>query len=459
MRLEIGQILGGYEVVGVLGSGGMGSVYKVRNTISGRIDAMKILLPELRESSDIGDRFLNEIKVLANLSHPNIAALHTALKIDNQLLMIMEFIEGQDLDVRLKHGPLPIGEGVFYISQVLSALDYAHRRGVVHRDIKPANIAIQGDQVKLLDFGIARAGSLRLTRTGMVLGSLYYMSPEQVNGQDADARSDLYAVAATLYRVLTGHKPIDGESEYAVMRAQVAEMPVPPSRRNPAIPAAVSDTIMRGMMKDPNHRFQTAQEFQAALEPFIPQSIVRRPITPVDAAMTGRSPLPATVAYGYTGTTPIPSAASFNSAVLETLHKNLAGIIGPIAKTLVRKYSQTSISLPELCQKLAADIPNEAERRAFLKTCQATLGGESVGELAGDAPRITTPIPQGTVAMTWDPSVLDRARVDLAAIIGPVAKVIVSRAAKRARSLDELYSLITADLSQKDRDKFLSSRL
>ena len=457
MRLELGQIVGGYEVIGILGSGGMGSVYKVRNTISGRIDAMKILLPELRESSDIGDRFLNEIKVLANLSHPNIAALHTALKVDNQLLMIMEFIEGEDLDVRLKHGPLPVGEGVLYISQVLSALDYAHRRGVVHRDIKPANIAIQGDQVKLLDFGIARAGSIRLTRTGMVLGSLYYMSPEQVNGLDADARSDLYSVAATLYRALTGHRPIEGDSEFAVMRAQVAEMPVPPLRRNPAVPAAVSDTIMRGMMKDPNHRFQSANEFRLALEPFLPNT-QNRPATAVDAIPAWQAPAH-TITYGFTGATPIPSAPLFSAAVLAALQRNLKEIMGPITSTLIRKYSQNSSSLPELCQKLAAEIPGEADRRKFLRGCKADLGSESLGDGAAVAGRVTTPVPAGTQQVMLDPAMLERARKFLTEILGPMAKIVVDRAAKRARSLEEFNNLVTSDLSQKDRDRYLSARL
>jgi serine/threonine-protein kinase len=149
----------------------------------------------------------------------------------------------------------------------------------------------------------------------------------------------------------------------------------------------------------------------------------------------------------------------FSSKVLETLHKNLAGVIGPIAKTFVRKYSQSAGSLAELCQKLAGEITNDAQRQSFLKACQTDLGGESLGHLVTDAPRITTPVPPGAQTMTWDPALLERAKTSLAAIIGPLAKVIVSRAAKRARSLDELYSLITADLSPKDRDKFLSSRL
>jgi serine/threonine-protein kinase len=457
MRLELGQIVGGYEVIGILGSGGMGSVYKVRNAISGRIDAMKILNPELRESSDIGDRFLNEIKVLANLSHPNIAALHTALKADNQLLMIMEFVEGEDLDVKLKHGPLPVGDGVFYISQVLSALDYAHRRGVVHRDIKPANIAIQGDQVKLLDFGIARAGSIRLTRTGMVLGSLYYMSPEQVNGLDADARSDLYSVAATLYRMLTGHRPIDGDSEFAVMRAQVAEIPVPPSRRNPSIPPTVSDIIMRGLMKDPNFRFQSANDFRLALEPFLPNTQNRPPAAP-DAPPAWPAPPSHTITYNFSGATPIPSAPLFSSTVLAALQTNLKALMGPITSTLIRKYSQNSSSLTELCQKLAAEIPNEVDRHKFLKACKTDLGSESLGDLVSDLSRATTPVPPGSKAGVWDPAMLERARKDLAEIIGPLAKVIVNKAAKQARTLAEFHDLITADLSKKDRERFLASR-
>src|SRR5437879_3797123 len=134
MNLEIGTTIGDYHVVDILGAGGMGKVYKVRNVISDRVEAMKVLLPDLVNQSDLADRFLREIKVQASLEHPNIAALHTAVRVDNQLLMLMEFVEGVTLEQRLKDGPLPPAEAVNYISQVLSALEYAHARGVVHRD-------------------------------------------------------------------------------------------------------------------------------------------------------------------------------------------------------------------------------------------------------------------------------------------------------------------------------------
>src|SRR5580700_9686069 len=138
----VGQRLGDYEIVGILGAGGMGKVYKVRNVISDRIEAMKVLLPDLANAPDLADRFLREIKVQASLVHPNIASLHTALRLENQLVMLMELVEGVTLEQKLKDGPLPVAQAVDYIMQALSALDYAHAHGVIHRDIKPANMML-----------------------------------------------------------------------------------------------------------------------------------------------------------------------------------------------------------------------------------------------------------------------------------------------------------------------------
>ena len=225
MNLEIGSTVGDYQVVGILGAGGMGQVYKVRNVISDRVEAMKVLLPDLVNQPDLADRFLREIKVQASLEHPNIAALHTAVRVENQLLMLMEFVEGVTLDQKLKDGPLPAAEAVDYIMQVLSALDYAHARGVVHRDIKPANMMLTPEGVvKLMDFGIARSSAdHKLTQTGTTVGSLYYMSPEQIQGVTApDARSDLYSVGVSLYELVTGKRPFDGDSQFAIMSAHLA---------------------------------------------------------------------------------------------------------------------------------------------------------------------------------------------------------------------------------------------
>ena len=163
---------------------------------------MKILLPDFAGRQDLAARFLREIKVLAALNHPNIAALRTALSADNQLVMIMEYVEGQSVADRLAHGPIPTADALKYIDQVLDALSYAHAQHVIHRDVKPANMMLTTKGVvKLTDFGIARSANKQsLTVTGTTTGSLSYMSPEQVNGDPTDPRSDLYSVGVSLYK-------------------------------------------------------------------------------------------------------------------------------------------------------------------------------------------------------------------------------------------------------------------
>ena len=268
MNYEIGSRVGDYEVLEVLGAGGMGRVYKVRNVISDRVEAMKVLLPDLEGDADLADRFMREIKVQASLDHPNIAALHTALRLDNQLLMFMEYLEGVTIDVVLRSGRIPIDKAIDYSVQVLSALSYAHAHGVVHRDLKPANMILTpSGVVKLMDFGIARmVADRKLTQTGGTVGSIYYMSPEQIKGGVAvDARSDLYSLGISLYEMATGARPFKGDSEYSIMAAHLETTPPPPIEVDPNLPPALSEVILMSLEKDPAQRFQTADAFRAAL--------------------------------------------------------------------------------------------------------------------------------------------------------------------------------------------------
>lgn len=263
-----GQHIGDYEVISTLGLGGMGKVYKVRNLISDRTEAMKVLLPDLTSQQSLADRFLREIRLLATLNHPNIAALRTALTYENQLVMVMEFVEGETLANRIARAPLSTSDAVNYSDQVLSALSYAHQQNIIHRDIKPANIMLtpQG-AVKLMDFGIARSskdGSL--TSTGTTLGSLNYMPPEQVRGEAADARSDIYSFGVTLYEMLTGKLPFRGDSQYSMMTAHLNENPPEPITLRADIPSGLNQIIMMAMAKDPANRFQTADAFRNALK-------------------------------------------------------------------------------------------------------------------------------------------------------------------------------------------------
>ena len=268
MELEIGSTVGDYQVVSVLGAGGMGKVYKVRNVISDRFEAMKVLLADLEHAPELADRFMREIKVHASLEHPNIAGLRTALRVQNQLLMVMELVDGVTLQQKLQTGPLPPATAVDYIQQVLSALEYAHGRGVVHRDVKPANMMLTpAGVVKLLDFGIAKATTDHgLTMTGTTLGSLYYMSPEQIQGAtNLDGRTDLYSVGVSLYELVTGKRPFDGDSQFAIMSAHLENNPPPPIEVDPRLPKPLSDVILMSVARSPEARFQTAAAFRNAL--------------------------------------------------------------------------------------------------------------------------------------------------------------------------------------------------
>jgi eukaryotic-like serine/threonine-protein kinase len=277
----VGQRLGDYEILGILGAGGMGKVYKVRNVISDRIEAMKILLPDLAGQKELADRFLREIKVLASLNHPNIAALRTALTLDNQLVMIMEFVDGVTLSSRLHQGAIPPSLAVKYIDQVLQALSYAHKQNIIHRDIKPANMMLMADgTVKLMDFGIARSASDRsLTMTGTTLGSLNYMPPEQVKGEPADNRSDLYSLGVSLYEMVTGQLPFQADSNYAIMAAHLQEEPRPPIVLRPGIPQTLNQIILMALAKDPSQRFQSADAFRGALKSVPTQGEATQPAT------------------------------------------------------------------------------------------------------------------------------------------------------------------------------------
>ncbi len=267
MSFQVGDTVGDYQIIGLLGAGGMGKVYKVKNQISDRVDALKVLLPDLAEDQGLADRFMREIKVLASLNHPNIAGLRTAFRLENQLLMVMEFVEGTNLEERAQAGRIPLADAIDYIRQALSALGYAHKHGVIHRDIKPANMMLTPDNViKLMDFGIAKSKTERkLTQTGTTMGSLFYMSAEQVQGNELDGRSDLYSLGVSLYELVTGSRPFQGKSDFDIMVAQLRQTPVAPIQMMPDLPRALNDIIMISLEKDPAKRFQTAEAFSAAL--------------------------------------------------------------------------------------------------------------------------------------------------------------------------------------------------
>src|SRR5579863_8156389 len=213
MDLQVGQTFGDYSVTGLLGAGCTGPVYKVEHCLTKRTEAMKVLSADLATEVQV-KRFEREMRVLARLNHPNIAVLYNALHWEKQLILLMEFIEGQTLEDMLGAGRLPMDAGVGYIKQILRALGYSHQQGVVHRDVTPANVLVTAaGEVKLTDFGLSKSFSdPLLTNCGEILGSLPYLAPERLKGTTRpDRRSDLFSVGAILYEHLTGQKPFGAD--------------------------------------------------------------------------------------------------------------------------------------------------------------------------------------------------------------------------------------------------------
>jgi len=269
MKFSIGETVGAYRILQELGHGGMGRVFKVEHTITRRLEAMKVLEGGRPDAPEQAARSLREIQLQASLDHANIAAVHNAFWVGENLVLVMELIEGCSLRSVLEAQRLPLTTAVNYARQALAALSHAHAHGVIHRDISPANMMIGPSGVlKLTDFGLAKElADVQVSRSGAPLGSLHYMSPEQVRGAEADARSDIYSFGAVLYELVTGKKPFDGESAFAIMASQVNQPPVPPIEVESSLSHPLNSAILRSLEKDPAQRFPSAEEFLQALMP------------------------------------------------------------------------------------------------------------------------------------------------------------------------------------------------
>jgi serine/threonine protein kinase len=284
MALTSGTKLGPYEILSALGAGGMGEVYRARDTRLDRTVAIKVLPSHLSENPEARQRFDREARAISSLNHPNICTLHDVGQQDGVSFLVMEYLEGETLAERLNRGPLPIEQVLRYGAEICDGLERAHRSGVIHRDLKPGNIMLTKTGAKLMDFGLAKsaagvtpvssltmtmstpAGSHPLTAQGAVLGTFQYMAPEQVEGKEADARSDIFALGAVLYEMLTGKRAFGGKTAASAMAAVLEREPAPISSVQPLTPLALERLVKTCLAKDPDERWQTVHDVKLQLK-------------------------------------------------------------------------------------------------------------------------------------------------------------------------------------------------
>ncbi len=280
MPLDAGTTLGPYEIIAPLGAGGMGEVYRARDTRLGRDVAIKVLPPRLSAADDSRARFEREARTLSQLNHAHICTLYDVGRHDGADFLVMELIEGETLASRLERGPLPIGPLLASAVEIAGALADAHRAGLLHRDIKPSNLMLTDSGVKLLDFGLAAPalphpaeGELSqlatvgqpLTAVGAIVGTVQYMAPEQLEGREADERTDLFALGCVLYEMATGRRPFRGHDALTLLGSMLRDRPDPPASLNPAMPRALDAIVSRCLEKDPARRFASTAELRDAL--------------------------------------------------------------------------------------------------------------------------------------------------------------------------------------------------
>ena len=296
MPLAAGTTLGPYAVTAFVGAGGMGEIYKAKDTRLDRTVALKIL-PESKDP-DRKARFEREARAISQLQHPHICTLYDVGNQDGVEYLVMEFLEGQTLAQRIEKGPLAITELVETAIHIAEALDHAHRAAICHRDLKPANVMLTKNGVKLLDFGLARAlgtpsvpaggetATMALTRDGVILGTLPYMSPEQLEGKPGDARSDIFAFGAVLYEMATGRRAFQGSSGASLITNIMSAEPPPMNTTQPVTPPALEKIVRRCLAKDPENRWQSARDVAGALDLVMEQPAASVPIVSERARRT-----------------------------------------------------------------------------------------------------------------------------------------------------------------------------
>ncbi len=431
----VGKVVGSYRIEEKIGEGGMGAVYRAVDEMLEREVAIKAIRPELAREPEIVERFRAEAKILARIHHPAIATIYSFFHDGGELFLAMEYVFGRTLSAVLTDGgALPWRRAVTLLSSCLDGIEQAHRAGIIHRDLKPDNLMLTpADTLKVMDFGIARMpGSNHLTRTGLLIGTLRYVAPEQIRGEEVDRRTDVYALGVVLYQMLTGRVPFDGPTDFLILKAQLEDPPPPPSAAAPDVPAWLDRIVLKALAKAPADRFQTVEDLRIHLAgqgslplsqeetrdlPTVvlpPRSTAAAPLTSPETIETDRPRLPAVPPLPGTSYRPIRGTGKHGvlTAVLVTVVAAVALLLWlkpgpepaaappvPAASRPTPVQAETTVAANPAPQPAAPMVsasppPLPAPKRKEKESLKAAASPEPSAAAPAPAPEKAAPAPE-----------------------------------------------------------------
>jgi len=445
--------IGKYVIQSVLGKGAMGVVYKAFDPHIERVVAIKTVRKDLVDPDlavQVMARFQNEAKAAGRLLHPNIVSVYEYGEDALNAFIAMEYVEGTGLREYLnRKASFDLGQIVAIVSQLLLALDFAHERGVVHRDVKPANLILtSGGALKVADFGIARIDTSNLTNAGMVMGTPSYMSPEQCQGKEVDRRSDLFSAGVVLYELLTGEKPFSGSIEAIAFKICYEEAKPPSEISKLAVSPALDAIVATALAKDPAVRFQNAKAFNRALrlslDPDVGIKRETQDATEINLAAVTLQP---------------QATTQWDDATLHTIERQLANLVGPMARVMVKKAAAKSRDTAELYSFLSESITDPEVRGKFIDEMQRTAPERSGAQHSTTGTRGTTQLKSLTggpeAQAPLDPDFVEQTTSRLAVYLGPIAKVVARKAAQGAGNRQEFVQRVAGHLGAQERGAFL----
>jgi serine/threonine protein kinase len=456
------QSIGRYRVDGLLGTGAMGDVYRAYDPVIDRPVAIKVVRTELAAGSGSEQwlqRFRREARAAGRRFHPNIVAILDFGEDDGMPFLAMEYIDGRSLDGILKaSGPLDPARSVAVITQVLSALGFAHQNGIVHRDVKPSNIMVlNSGEVKVADFGIARIDTSEFTIVGDLLGTPAYMAPEQFAGAPVDKRTDLFAAGVILFEMLTGVKPFRGKSITEIISFMETRGPEDIRALNPAVPDSLKRVITKALAFDPARRYADAAEFSKAI-------IEAFPIRPDETPVRSELPISDTRVVNAEVAETAPEGAIWRPELLREIERDLATFIGPMAAIALKRAIRQTNDIRALYDLLGRQVVNPRDQAEFLARGQRRAAPDPASRpQSTPTPPSTTQTkaePKPDQAIT-SPGLANIAAVEsnLARYVGPIAKILIRRELEKHETLDKFYRALAAHIpNELDRERFLKAQ-